>query len=41
MADYIRQMPNQGSDDLARRPSLASRLHIDVPLLLLLLLLTA
>lgn len=41
MADYIRQMPNQGSDDLARRPSLARRLHIDVPLLLLLLLLTA
>ena len=41
MADYIRQMPDQGSDDLARRPSLARRLHIDVPLLLLLLLLTA
>jgi rod shape determining protein RodA len=40
MADYIRQMPDQGSDDLARRPSLARRLHIDVPLLLLLLLLT-
>ena len=40
MVDYIRQMPDQGSDDLARRPSLARRLHIDVPLLLLLLLLT-
>ncbi len=41
MADYLRQMPHHGSADLARRPSLASRLHIDVPLLLLLLVLTA
>jgi rod shape determining protein RodA len=41
MADYLRQMPHQGSADLARRPSLASRLHIDIPLLLLLLVLTA
>ena len=41
MADYLRQMPHQGSADLARRPSAISRLHIDVPLLLLLLALTA
>ncbi len=41
MADYVRQMPDHGSADLARRPGLASRLHIDVPLLLLLLALTA
>ncbi len=41
MADYLRQMPHHGSADLARRPSLASRLHIDIPLLLLLLVLTA
>ena len=40
MGDYVRQMPDQGSADLARRPSLASRLHIDVPLLLLLMVLT-
>ncbi|TGD74242.1 rod shape-determining protein RodA [Mangrovimicrobium sediminis] len=40
MADYVRQMPNQGSADLARRPSTASRLHIDLPLLFLLLILT-
>lgn len=41
MADYLRQMPDHGSADLARRPGLASRLHIDIPLLLLLLVLTA
>jgi rod shape determining protein RodA len=40
MGDYVRQMPDQGSADLARRPSLATRLHIDVPLLLLLMVLT-
>lgn len=40
MADYVRQMPHQGSADLARPPSAASRLHIDVPLLSLLLVLT-
>ena len=41
MGDYVRQMPHQGSADLARRPSAAARLHIDVPLLALLVLLTA
>ncbi|RLQ21246.1 rod shape-determining protein RodA [Seongchinamella sediminis] len=41
MGDYVRQMPHQGSADLARPPSAASRMHIDVPLLLLLLALTA
>jgi rod shape determining protein RodA len=41
MADYLRQMPHQGSADLARRPSAVSRFHIDIPLLLLLLALTA
>ena len=40
MADYVRQMPHQGSADLARPPSTASRLHIDVPLLVLLVALT-
>ncbi|MEH6587572.1 MAG: rod shape-determining protein RodA [Halioglobus sp.] len=40
MGDYVRQMPHQGSADLARQPSAASRMHIDVPLLLLLLALT-
>ncbi len=40
MGDYVRQMPHQGSADLARPPSAAARLHIDVPLLLLLLALT-
>jgi rod shape determining protein RodA len=39
MSDYVRQMPD-GSSDLARRPSTATRLHVDVPLLLLLLTLT-
>ncbi|NQX89813.1 MAG: rod shape-determining protein RodA [Halioglobus sp.] len=41
MADYVRQLPNQGSRDMARRPSTVRRLHIDVPLLVLILLLTA
>ncbi len=40
MADYVRQMPHQGSADLARPPSTASRLHLDLPLLSLLLALT-
>ena len=40
MGDYVRQLP-QGSDDMARAPSLAMRFHIDVPLMLLLLALTA
>jgi rod shape determining protein RodA len=39
MSDYVRQLP-QGSADLARRPGTASRLHIDLPLLVLLLALT-
>ena len=39
MGDYVRQMPS-ASADLARRPGLAERFHIDVPLLLLLLALT-
>ena len=41
MGDYVRQMPDHGSQDMAKRPSLAMRLHIDVPLLLLLMVLTA
>ena len=41
MGDYVRQMPHQGSADLARPPSAARRMHIDVPLLVLLLALTA
>tara|TARA_R110002110_G_C13470513_1_gene720779 strand:- start:12674 stop:13816 length:1143 start_codon:yes stop_codon:yes gene_type:complete len=40
MGDYVRQMPHQGSHDLARPPSAAMRFHIDIPLLLLLLALT-
>ena len=40
MGDYVRQMPDQGSADLASRPGAAARMHIDVPLLLLLLVLT-
>ncbi|MFK8049541.1 MAG: rod shape-determining protein RodA [Halioglobus sp.] len=39
MGDYVRQLP-QGSADLARRPSAAMRFHIDLPLLILLLVLT-
>lgn len=41
MGDYLRQMPHQGSQDLARPPSAAMRFHIDIPLLVLLLILTA
>jgi len=40
VGDYVRQMPHQGSDDMARPPSTAMRFHIDVPLLLLLIALT-
>ncbi|MEH6580978.1 MAG: rod shape-determining protein RodA [Halioglobus sp.] len=40
MGDYVRQMP-QGSSDLAQRPSAAMRFHIDMPLLVLLMILTA
>jgi rod shape determining protein RodA len=40
MGDYVRQLPHQGSRDMARRPSTVRRFHIDVPLLLLLLVLT-
>lgn len=40
MGDYVRQMPHQGSRDMAQAPSLAMRMHIDLPLLVLLLLLT-
>jgi rod shape determining protein RodA len=40
MADYVRQMPHQGSHDMARPLSAAMRFHIDVPLLLLLMALT-
>ncbi|GAB5451086.1 MAG: rod shape-determining protein RodA [Halioglobus sp.] len=38
--DYVRQMPHQGSHSMARAPGAAMRLHVDVPLLILLLLLT-
>ena len=41
MGDYVRQLPHQGSRDMARRPSALMRFHIDLPLLFLLLLLTA
>jgi rod shape determining protein RodA len=40
MGDYVRQLPHQGSADMARPPSAATRFHIDVPLLLLLTALT-
>ncbi len=40
MGDYVRQMPHHGSADLTRRPGLAVRLHLDLPLLVLLLVLT-
>ncbi|MEM8562545.1 MAG: rod shape-determining protein RodA [Pseudomonadota bacterium] len=40
MSDYVRQMPHQGSADLARRPSAFLRFHVDVPLLVLLLIMT-
>ena len=39
MAEYVRQMPS-ASSDLARRPAISERYHIDFPLLLLLLALT-
>lgn len=40
MGDYVRQLPHQGSRDMARRPSAMMRFHIDIPLLLLLLVLS-
>lgn len=40
MGDYVRQLPHQGSRDMARRPSAIMRLHIDIPLLLLLVVLS-
>ena len=40
MGDYVRQLPHHGSRDMAKRPSVIMRFHIDVPLLLLLMLLT-
>jgi len=40
VGDYVRQMP-EVSADLARRPGLSERFHLDLPLLLLLLVLTA
>ncbi len=40
MGDYVRQMP-EASADLATPPGIAERFHIDIPLLLLLLVLTA
>ena len=39
MGDYVRQLP-QGSADMATPPGAASRFHIDIPLLLLLVALT-
>ena len=39
MGDYVRQMP-EASADLARRPGLAQRFHVDIPLLLLLMAVT-
>jgi rod shape determining protein RodA len=41
MGDYVRQLPHQGSRDMAKRPSAVMRFHIDVPLLILLLVLSA
>jgi rod shape determining protein RodA len=41
MGDYVRQLPHQGSRDMAKRPSTVMRFHIDVPLLLLVMILTA
>ena len=40
MAEYVRQMPS-AAGDLARRPGISERFHVDLPLLLLLLALTA
>lgn len=39
MAEYVRQMPS-ASQDLARRPGVSERFHLDFPLLFLLLTLT-
>lgn len=39
MSEYVRQMPS-ASADLARRPGLMERFHIDIPLLVLLMALT-
>ncbi len=39
MGDYVRQMPDAGA--FTRRPSVWQRVHIDLPLLVLLMLLTA
>ncbi len=39
MAEYVRQMPS-ASSDLARRPAISERFHIDFPLLFLLIALT-
>lgn len=36
MGDYVRQLPHQGSRDMAERPSVIRRFHIDIPLLFLL-----
>jgi len=41
MSDYVRQLPHHGSRDMAKRQSTAKRFHIDIPLLFLLLVLTA
>src|SRR5690606_28560080 len=40
MGDYVRRLQLPGDVDLSRRTPLALRLHMDIPLLLLLLLLT-
>jgi rod shape determining protein RodA len=40
MSDYVRQLPHHGSKDMARRPGVAMRFHIDIPMLLLLVVLT-
>ena len=39
MGDYVRHMP-EASADLATRPGVAERLHVDIPLLLLLMAVT-
>jgi rod shape determining protein RodA len=39
VGDYVRQMP-EASADLAQRPGIAERFHVDIPLLLLLMALT-
>jgi rod shape determining protein RodA len=41
MGDYVRQLPHHSSRDMARRPSALMRFHLDIPLLLLLLGLSA